>query len=163
MLQSAQTARNRTPNNHGERLYQNGLKRLEEKKRKFQKDKMEKELQECENLTFRPQINPISKCMGRLNDRALEDNLIDRGKKSKDMIEKKRSEILFENQYRHSFKPKINKNSEKMIMERSRQFLEESAAQYGTPDESSHKMDSSYISAQNKLDKFLLLYDDAVK
>lgn len=101
--------------------------------------------------------------MGRLKDRKLEDHLIERGKKAQDMIEKKRSEMLFEQQHKHSFKPKINKNSEKMIMERSRQFLEESAAMYATPDESSQQMDSSYMTAQNKLDKFMLLYDDAIK
>ena len=72
------------------------------------------------------------------------------------MIEKKRSEILFEKNNSHSFKPKINKNSEKLIMERSRQYLEESA----------HNLDSSgnqtFTSARG-LDKFMLLYDDAIK
>lgn len=46
LVQSAHTARNRTPNNYGEKLYTNGLKKLEEKKRKHQKDMMEKELKE---------------------------------------------------------------------------------------------------------------------
>lgn len=65
---------------------------------------------------------------GRTKQKKLEDQLIERGKKTNDMIEKKRSEILFEEQHRHSFRPKINKRSERIIMERSRQYLEESLA-----------------------------------
>ena len=51
-----------------------------------------------------------------------------------------------------------------MIMERSRQYLEESAAAnersgFGNKGD----MNSSTLSANKKLDKFMLLYDDAIK
>lgn len=163
LLTSSHTARTRTPNNYGEKLYQNGLKRLEEKKRKNQKEKLEQELKECENLTFRPQINPISRYFGRMKDKPLEDHLIEKGKKSKDMIEKKRSEVLlYEMQSKYSFHPRINKNSERMIMERSRQYIEENMG-VGTQSNESSNLGNSYMSANSKLDKFMLLYDDALK
>lgn len=82
------------------------------------------------------------------------------------MIEKKRSEILFEKQHQHSFKPQINKYSEKLIMERSKQFLEESAAMANSnsfSDSPNKNFETSYMTASNKLDKFKLLYDDAIK
>lgn len=167
LFEKAHTARNRTPTNYGEKMYHKGLKKIEENKRKYQKDKIEKEMQEYENLTFRPQINPVSTHFGRFNNKNLEDHLIDKGKKTQDMIDKKRSEILFEEQHRHSFKPQINKNSERIIMERSRQFLEESEAMntssISKSPMKSKNSDSSYMSANYKLDKFKLLYDDAIK
>lgn len=170
LMEKSHTARNRTPNNYGEKLYHNGLKKMEEKKRKQQKDKLEKEMMEFDSLTFRPQINPVSRHFGRSKHKNLEDHLIEKGKKTNDMIEKKRSEILFEEQHRHSFKPKINKHSSKIIMERSRQFLEESGAMHSSNishstdrKQTNHNIDSSYMSANNKLDKFKLLYDDAIK
>jgi hypothetical protein len=158
MLPKSHTARNRTPQNYGEKLYQNGLKKLEEKERQHQKEKLEREMNEIENLSFRPQINSQNKHHSRLNNKRLEDRLIEKGKKSNDMIEKKRSEMLFEQQHRHSFKPQINKKSARIVMERSKQFMEES-----------HEMsrndapDSSFMSLNGKLDKFKLLYDDAIK
>jgi hypothetical protein len=88
LIASAKTARNRTPNNYGEKLYLNGIKKLEEKERKQHKEKMEKELKEWENLTFRPEINPISNWFGRIRHKRLEDVLIEKGKKTQDMIEK---------------------------------------------------------------------------
>ena len=76
----------------------------------------------------------------------------------------KRSEILFEKQHQHSYRPQINKYSERLIQERTKQFLEESAAMYASSTDSRNKnMDNSYMSAQQKLDKFMLLYDDAMK
>ena len=129
LMDNIYTERNRTPNNYGEKLYQNGLKKMEERERRNYKEKKEREIKKYENLTFRPQINPISKNYGKYGKKKkLEDELIEKGKKTHDMIEKKRSEILFEEQHKHSFKPKINKKSERIIQERSRQFLEESAA-----------------------------------
>lgn len=88
LMVSAKTTRNRTPNNYGEKLYLNGIKKLEEKQRKQHKEKMERELREWENLTFRPEINPISNCFGRIRSKKLEDVLIEKGKKTQDMIEK---------------------------------------------------------------------------
>ena len=51
-----------------------------------------------------------------------------------------------------------------MVNERSRQFLEESAARFGSSDgHGNQNKSSSFITASNKLDKFMLLYDDAIK
>lgn len=164
LIQNARSQRDRTPNNIGERLYKNGLKRLEEKEKKSLQEKMMREMAEVQNLTFKPKINPISRYFGRDDSKPLEDHLIEKGKRSKDMIEKKRNEELFERQNSHSFKPMINKNSEKMIMERSRQYLEESAAILSNSQDSSHhNPNSSVLTANKKLDKFMLLYDDAIK
>lgn len=65
LFESAKTVRNRTPNNYGEKLYQKGLQRIEEKKRKNHKELLEKEMKEYEKLTFRPEINPVSRYFGR--------------------------------------------------------------------------------------------------
>jgi hypothetical protein len=136
LVQSTKTYRDSTPSNVGERLYQNGLRKLEEKNRKNHKEKMAKELSEVENLTFKPKINNISRYFGREDGKKLEDHLLERGKKTKDNLEKKRSELLYEKQNSHSFRPKINKHSERMIMERSRQYLEESAAVFSNSHDS---------------------------
>lgn len=144
LIDTARSARDKTPVNYGEKLYLKGIKRMEEKEKYNHKEKMLKELEEVENLTFKPQINPISQFFGRHDGKKLEDHLIEKGKKSQDLLEKKRSEVLFERQHSYSFKPKINKNSERMIIERSRQYLEESAAMMGTSMDSSQKnFDSS--------------------
>ena len=165
LVKNAQSYRDRTPNNIGERLYQNGLKRLEEKQRKNHNEKIMREMSEVENLTFRPKINPLSRYFGRdHSDKKLEDHLIERGKKTKEHLEKKRNEILYETQHKHSFKPKINRNSERIILERSRQYLEESAAMFSNSESSNNRnANASLISSNKKLDKFMLLYDDAIK
>ena len=48
-------------------------------------------------------------------------------------------------------------------MERSRQYLEESASMEESNYASQQNANCSSISANNKLDKFMLLYDDAIK
>ena len=89
LVKKAQSYRDRTPKNIGEKLYKNGLKRLEEKQRRNHNEKMMKEMSEVENLTFRPQINPISRYFGRDNSsKRLEDHLIEKGKKTKENLEK---------------------------------------------------------------------------
>ena len=98
-----------TPSNYGEKLYINGMKKIEERERRAHKEKIDREIKEWEDLTFHPQINQISRYIGRTNNKKLEDQLIEKGKKSQDIIEKKRSEILFEKQNQYSFHPKINK------------------------------------------------------
>jgi hypothetical protein len=88
LVQSAKTQRNRTPINYGEKLYLNGIKKIEENKRRHHKEKLEQEMRGSENLTFRPQINPISVHNQKANSKKLEDRLLERGKKTQDMIEK---------------------------------------------------------------------------
>lgn len=46
--------------NHGLRLYQKGLKKMEDHDRKHREALMRKNAEEEANLTFQPQINPIS-------------------------------------------------------------------------------------------------------
>ena len=51
-----------------------------------------------------------------------------------------------------------------MVNERSKQFLEESAARFTTSENYSNQNKSnSFIMTNNRLDKFMLLYDDAIK
>ena len=51
-----------------------------------------------------------------------------------------------------------------MVNERSILFLEESAARFDSLNgHSNQNKSSSFITASNKLDKFMLLYDDAIK
>ena len=82
--------------NIGVRLYQKGVKRLEERERfvKDVKDIMEKKIKE--ELLFKPKINNKSrqrdKSMGALTKR--EDNLITYGKLIKEKKEKARIEVL---------------------------------------------------------------------
>lgn len=161
LISDSFTQRNRTPNNYGEKLYQNGLKRMEEKERKSNREKIEKELKQYESLTFQPHINHTTRHQRR-NSKKLEDQLIEKGKKTHDKIEKKRSEMMFEKQHRYSFKPRINKKSERIIQERSRQFLEESSRMLSSP-HVSQNYESSYMTSAQKLNKFTLLYDDAMK
>ncbi|CAI2384299.1 unnamed protein product [Moneuplotes crassus] len=161
MISKPFTDRRKTSNNIGEKLYQNGLKRMEEKERKAKREKIQNELKQYESLTFQPKINSSAKRFQR-NSKRLEDQLIEKGKKTHDMIEKKRSEILFEQQNRYSFRPHINKKSDRIIQERSRQFLEESSRMAESPN-FSQEFEGSFMTSGNKLNKFNLLYDDAMK
>lgn len=77
-----------TPSNYGEKLYVKGLKKMQERERRAQKEKLDRELREWQDLTFHPQINPVSRFIGRPSDKRLEDQLIEKGKKSHDLIEK---------------------------------------------------------------------------
>lgn len=65
LVNTVRSARDATPNNPGERLYKYGLKLLEEKERRTHQEKMIKEMNEVEDATFQPRINPISKFFGR--------------------------------------------------------------------------------------------------
>jgi len=72
--------------------------------------------------------------------------------------------MLFEKQHEHSYHPKINKISEKLIQERSKQFMEESNHMFASShDSNTQRMNESWITPGDKLDKFMLLYDDAMK
>ncbi|CAI2384022.1 unnamed protein product [Moneuplotes crassus] len=162
MFSNPFTERKRTPHNYGEKLYQDGLKRMEERERKSKHEKVQNELKQYESLTFKPKVNSVSKNFRR-GSKKLEDQLIEKGKKTNDMIERKRSELLFEQQHSHSFRPKINKKSDHIIQERSRQFLEESSRMAESPHNFSQNFETSYMTSENKLNKFNLLYDDAIK
>ena len=84
--------------NYGIRLYQKGVKKMEEMDRLCKEAKAIQEKEECEELTFQPQINPISRLYGRKNTDRPEEHLLNAGRALQERIEKKRSEILFEEQ-----------------------------------------------------------------
>ena len=94
IVSAAKSARNKTPKNHGERLYKNGLKRMEEREKRNLHEKLRREMDEVENLTFQPNINEISRFIGKDDGQRLEDRLIENGRKKQYELERKRDEVL---------------------------------------------------------------------
>ena len=76
---------------------------------------IEREEFEILNLTFHPQINPISNFFGSRGVESTEDYLMQKGVAIKDKLNQKRNEALYFEQTNWSFQPKINENSRKII------------------------------------------------
>ena len=112
--------------NIGIRLYQKGIKKLEEKERFCKQAKDIYEKQEVEGLEFKPVLvskqhrdksqNNNTSTMGRTKR---EEELISYGKMINERKEKARVELqhIQENQYDHQ--PKINKKSAKIMQEKT--------------------------------------------
>ena len=79
---------------------------------------MRRNAEEEEELTFQPQINPISRFFGRPDDERPEDYLMNKGRMTKEKLEKKRSEALFKRTEDCVFHPTVNKQSMRMVNER---------------------------------------------
>lgn len=62
-------------------------------------------VEEEQNLTFKPEINPISRYFGRPEHEKLEDYLNQKAKSKQDRIDKKRSELIFSEHAECKFKP----------------------------------------------------------
>lgn len=82
----------------GLRLYQNGVKKLEEVERRHKEAQLIKEIEETRDLTFHPKINPISNSFGCQENELPEDNLLKRGMLTKDKIDQMRAEIIYSTQ-----------------------------------------------------------------
>ena len=80
---------NRAPLNYGSRLYQKGIKKLEEAERKHQEAILKKEENEIKDLTFHPKINPVSYYFGSSEQERPEDYLLRQGMLTKDKLEQK--------------------------------------------------------------------------
>lgn len=62
--------------NYGQKLYEEGIRRREEKMHHIMRAKSEQERAEFEHVSFHPEINPRSKQMKRRGQEKAEDNLI---------------------------------------------------------------------------------------
>ena len=78
--------------NYGERLYQKGIKNNEEKERCRMQAKAQQEKEQVEQFPFAPQINPVSRMLGRPYNERAEDALINFARAKQDRIEQLRSE-----------------------------------------------------------------------
>ena len=111
--------------NHGTYLYDKGLQSLEMKANRHREAILREQQEEDSDLTFKPQINPISRYFGRKDNERLEDRLANCGMITKEKLEKKRSEMLFYDQNKFDFHPQVNKESERIMDEKSRYFIQE--------------------------------------
>ena len=98
--------------NYGHELYKKGLKKLYEKENKFWQAMLQWNQEEESNLTFQPEINPISRFFGRPENSKPEDYLISKGRETKEKLEMKRYENMYEEQKKCKFRPKVNWVSE---------------------------------------------------
>lgn len=138
---------------YGSRLYNNGVKKIEEVERKHKEAQLLNEINETKDLTFQPTINPISYHYGSSENELPEDNLIKKGIMSKDKIEQMRAEVTYSNHQSCSFKPKINENSRKIANQREQFFDDEIV-----PDEN-----NEHSRGRMQPNQYLQLYDDAMK
>ena len=60
----------------GNRLYENGIKKIEDVERRYKESQLMKEMNEYKDLTFIPKINQISRYYGPPENLKPEDNLI---------------------------------------------------------------------------------------
>lgn len=137
--------------NYGIRLYQKGIKQIEEIERKYKEALAAKEENELKDLTFQPKINPVSFYFGTKGSERPEEHLIKHGQMIKDKIDQKRAEIMYYNQKAWSFRPKINANSKNIAEQRSKFFEDDVVAE-----EHSNK------ELVSKPDQFIHLYEDAM-
>ena len=91
-------APSRTSLNYGIRLYQKGIKQIEEIERKYKEALAVKEENELKDHTFQPKINPVSFYYGSKGSERPEEHLIKHGQMIKDKIDQKRAEIMYYNQ-----------------------------------------------------------------
>lgn len=138
--------------NYGMRLYQKGIKKLEEVERKHKEAMQNREEQETKDLTFHPKINPVSYYFGCDGTEKPEDYLLKQGTLAKDKLEQRRAEMLYQTQQSCSFKPRINYNSRKIAEQRNQFFYNEFMGD-----------EHSDIFSNRQPDQFSQLYDDAMK
>jgi hypothetical protein len=105
-------------------------------------------------MTFKPNINPVSKMFGRKTNDRPEDYLIKKGKMVQEKLDKKRSELIYDEQSKCSFHPQVNKKSEQMIMEKSKVYNE---------DVDEPRNPNLGDSARMNSNKFLDLFEDALR
>lgn len=79
----------RTSLNYGARLYQKGIKQIEEVERKYREALIAREEDELRDLTFHPKINPVSNYYGTNESEKPEEHLIKQGMMIKDKIDQK--------------------------------------------------------------------------
>lgn len=116
--------------NYGDRLYKKGMKKKEEHERECKELKMEKEIKEKQDYTFRPIINKTSKNSIQDLDRTRPENrLIQIGQAIQEKREQQRTVNLIESKLKCTFHPEINKKSERMAFERSKNISMESIAE----------------------------------
>jgi hypothetical protein len=106
--------------NIGVRLYQKGIKRLEERDRFCREVKAEEERRVEEELIFHPQL--VTRYYEQLKNTGVskEEELMLYGRM---LNEKKEMARIINTQYeesKYAFVPKINKKSEKIVMEKSK-------------------------------------------
>ena len=138
--------------NFGNRLYENGIKKIEDVQRKYKESQLMREIEEYKDLTFHPKINDVSQYFGAPNHLKPEENLIQKGILAKDKIDQMRAEVMYTDQKSCSFHPKINNNSRKIANQRQRFFEDEIVA-----DERTESV------GRSKPNQHLQLYDDAMK
>jgi hypothetical protein len=101
--------------NYGERLYQKGIKRKEEKDRSLRRQQYENEKSQRDQFSFAPQINPVSRMLVRPTHEKPEDALIKFARAKEDRMEQLRHEQFQNEQQECSFRPEISKKSEVMM------------------------------------------------
>lgn len=139
--------------NYGSRLYQNGMKKLEEVDRRYREAQFQKEINETKDLTFHPTINPISNHYRTVGSELPEDKLLKKGMKSKDKIEQMRAEVMYSTQQLCSFKPKINDNSRVMAMQKQTYYDYDDVGDEAKP----------HSRGRVEPDQYIQLYDEAMK
>lgn len=96
--------------NFGSKLYEKGVKKLEQHERQCRTALEEREKAELRRYTFRPKINAASRLMARSTSGArLEDRLIHEGLLTRERKEKQRSTVLVEDTLKCTFSPQVDR------------------------------------------------------
>eukprot|EP00826_Nyctotherus_ovalis_P003845 TRINITY_DN10796_c0_g1_i2.p1 TRINITY_DN10796_c0_g1~~TRINITY_DN10796_c0_g1_i2.p1 ORF type:complete len:305 (-),score=104.11 TRINITY_DN10796_c0_g1_i2:2338-3252(-) len=101
---------NKNSLNFGDRLYQKGMKRLEEHEREVREAKKSREMAEQQKYTFKPEINANSKLLAKDASRDKpEDRLIMVGQAVQEKKEQQKTALDIEDKLKCTFHPELNK------------------------------------------------------
>ncbi len=95
----------------GERLYERGIKKMEERERVFKKAQQERDRQD-QSFTFKPTISPISKRLAKSATKdsvRLEDRLLQAGELIRARADQKRTAEILQDKLRCPFCPSVSK------------------------------------------------------
>lgn len=96
--------------NYGQRLYQKGLKKKEEREREIKEFKKEKEIKDQRYYTYKPEIDKNSKqIIENMNRDKPENRLLMMGQVALEKKEQQRTVFLIEDKLKCTFHPEVNK------------------------------------------------------
>ena len=96
--------------NYGDRLYQRGMKRLEEHDREIKEAKKNKEINDQQKYTFKPEINSNSRTIAKeFSKDKPEIRLLMMGQTMQEKKEQQKTALDIEDKLKCTFHPEVNK------------------------------------------------------
>mmetsp|Transcript_23973 Transcript_23973/g.36764 ORF Transcript_23973/g.36764 Transcript_23973/m.36764 type:complete len:152 (-) Transcript_23973:1911-2366(-) len=127
------------------------MRRKEELKKHIERAKSEQDRQELAEVSFKPNINQMSKYMRRVNNEKPEDFLLKYGEAVKDKKNSQRIENMRKETAGLNFHPKISRVSERIV-----ESKDATIGKYG-------KFDSLYADAKRRMERQNNIYSACIE